>query len=335
MIGAAWGPEIVMEKGGLVASFLLNGDGGGKLLRWNDVKGWQKDAGTIWIHLDYQHPGAVRWLEEESGLDPAVGAALRAEETRPRSLVTPGQGLLVILRGVNLTPGSDPTDMVTIRMWLDAHRIITTRHRHVAAIEAIKEALGAGTGPSTSAEFLVQVADGLTTRISAVLSDLDDRVDGLEDEVLEGESYDLRAKIGALRRETISLRRYLAPQRDAVARLQTERVPWLDDLSHVYLREIADRTTRCVEDLDSARDRAAVTQDELNSRLSERMNKTMYVLSIVAGIFLPLGLLTGLLGINVGGMPGVESPIAFTLVCVLLVAVAVFQWYLFKRKQWL
>jgi len=61
----------------------------------------------------------------------------------------------------------------------------------------------------------------------------------------------------------------------------------------------------------------------------------MYVLSIVAGIFLPLGLLTGLLGINVGGMPGVESPIAFTLVCVLLVAVAVFQWYLFKRKQWL
>ncbi len=137
-----------------------------------------------------------------------------------------------------------------------------------------------------------------------VLSELDDRVDELEDEVLGGESYELRAKIGSLRRETISLRRYLAPQRDAVARLQNERVPWLDEVTRVHLREIADRTTRYVEDLDSARDRAAVTQDELNSRLSERMNKTMYVLSIVAGIFLPLGLLTGLLGINVGGIPG-------------------------------
>jgi zinc transporter len=103
----------------------------------------------------------------------------------------------------------------------------------------------------------------------------------------------------------------------------------------VHLREIADRTTRYVEDLDSARDRAAVTQDELNSRLSERMNKTMYVLSIVAGIFLPLGLLTGLLGINVGGIPGTQSPFAFLIVCALLVLVAILQAVLFKRMRWL
>ena len=187
----------------------------------------------------------------------------------------------------------------------------------------------------TSCDFLVEVADGLTSRIGAVLSELDDRVDELEDEVLSAESYELRGKIGSLRRETISLRRYLAPQRDAVARLQNERVSWLDEITRVYLREIADRTTRYVEDLDSARDRAAVTQDELNSRLSERMNKTMYVLSIVAGIFLPLGLLTGLLGINVGGIPGTENSYAFLIVCAGLVLVAILQVALFKRMHWL
>jgi zinc transporter len=324
-----------MESDGLVASYLLDGKGGGKALDWEGVKRWTKDAGTIWIHLDFRQAEADRWLKDDSRLEPAIVAVLRAEETRPRSLATKDGGLLVILRGVNLTPGSDPADMVTVRMWLEERRIVTTRRRHVKAIEAVEAALAAGDGPATSSEFLVHVADGLTTRIAAVLSDLDDRVDALEDEVLEGESYDLRSKIGAVRRETISLRRYLAPQRDAVARLQTERVAWLDDVSRVNLREVADRTTRCVEDLDSARDRAAVTQDELNSRLSERMNKTMYVLSIVAGIFLPLGLLTGLLGINVGGMPGVESPVAFTIVCVILVVLAGFQWYLFKRKRWL
>ncbi len=323
-----------MEEPGLLAAYLLDGRGGGKELDWSDVNAWTSSAGTLWVHLDYSHPEARRWLEETSGLDPAVAAALTAEETRPRSVAGHG-GLLVILRGVNLNPGSDPEDMVAIRIWVDEHRVITTRQRRVKAIDAIRAALEAGDGPLNSSEFLVEVTDGLTSRIGAVLSELDDRVDELEDEVLGGESYELRSKIGSLRRETISLRRYLAPQRDAVARLQNERVPWLDEITRVHLREIADRTTRYVEDLDSARDRAAVTQDELNSRLSERMNKTMYVLSIVAGIFLPLGLLTGLLGINVGGIPGTENSHAFLLVCIGLGLLAILQWVLFKRMRWL
>lgn len=320
------------DENGLLTAFLLDGHGGGKQLQWEGVKDWTPGAGPLWVHLDYVHPEAVKWLENDSNLDLAVAAALTTDETRPRSVTSHG-GLLVILRGVNLNPGSDPEDMVAIRLWVDEHRIITTRHRRVKAIEAVEASLVAGDGPASSSSFLVEVADGLTSRIGSILSELDDRVDALEDEVLGGESYTLRAEIGSLRREIISLRRYLAPQRDAVSRLQSERVEWLDEVSRVYLREIADRTTRYVEDLDSARDRAAVTQDELNSRLSERMNKTMFVLSIVAGIFLPLGLLTGLLGINVGGIPGTESPSAFLVVCVILVVLGVLQVGLFKRMR--
>lgn len=322
------------DEDGLVSAYLFDGRGGANELHWNDVRRWTPEVGTLWVHLDYAHPRALRWLTEDSGVDPAVVAVLTAEETRPRSMATRG-GLLVVLRGVNLNPGADADDMVALRMWVEERRIITTRHRYVKAIEAVRTSLGAGEGPETSSAFLVEVADGLTGRIGAVLSDLDDRVDALDDEVLTDESYELRTKLGAIRRETVRLRRYLAPQRDAVAHLQSERVAWLDDVSRVHLREIADRTTRYVEDLDSARDRAAVTQDELNSRLSERMNRTMYMLSIVAGIFLPLGLLTGLLGINVGGIPGTQNSFAFLIVCGLLVGVAIVQVVLFKRMHWL
>ena len=318
---------------GLLASYLLDGSGGGRELQWGDIESWTPDQGPLWVHLDYSHPDAVRWLEQESHLAPELAAALTAEETRPRSVSSHG-GLLVILRGVNLNQGANPEDMVAVRMWVEEHRIITTRQRRARAVQAVRDALVAGDGPLTASEFLVAIAAGLTERIGAVLSELDDRVDALEDEVLTGESYELRAKIGSLRRESIALRRYLAPQRDAVARLQNERVPWLGEITRAHLREIADRTTRYVEDLDSARDRAAVTQDELNHRLSERMNKTMYVLSIVAGIFLPLGLLTGLLGINVGGIPGTENAYAFLIVCVLLVVVAILQAALFRRMRW-
>jgi zinc transporter len=102
----------------------------------------------------------------------------------------------------------------------------------------------------------------------------------------------------------------------------------------VRLRETTDHLIRYIEDLDSSRDRASVTQEELVNRLSEQMNNRMYVLSIVAAIFLPLGFLTGLLGINVGGLPGVENPDAFNIFTIFLITVVALQVWLFKVKRW-
>ena len=120
-----------------------------------------------------------------------------------------------------------------------------------------------------------------------------------------------------------------------VARLLHDRLQWITDADRAHLREIAERTARFVEDIDSARERASVTQEELNSRLSEQMNKAMYLLSIIAAIFLPLGLLTGLLGINVGGIPGTESKWAFSLVTAVLVGLAIILVAWFKKIKWL
>jgi zinc transporter len=117
--------------------------------------------------------------------------------------------------------------------------------------------------------------------------------------------------------------------------LQNERISWLGDIDKVHIREIAERTARFIDDLDSARDRAAITQEELNNHLSEQMNKTMYILSIVAAIFLPLGLITGLLGINVGGIPGTENKFAFAYVTAFLVVFAFALVLVFKRKRWI
>jgi zinc transporter len=90
-----------------------------------------------------------------------------------------------------------------------------------------------------------------------------------------------------------------------------------------------------VEELDTARERAAITQEELNARIAEQMNTRMYALSVTAAIFLPLGLLTGLLGINVGGIPGSEHPAGFAAVCGLLLLVAILQISLYRKLRWL
>lgn len=322
------------DNSGLVFAFLFDGSGGGKNLNFESIRKWRSEDGTLWIHLDYTGNTAKDWLCDESGIDPVIVEALTAKETRPRNLVHKG-GMLLILRGVNLNPGMDPEDMVSLRFWIDSNRIVTLRHRRVMAIEDLRQAVEAGNGPVNPGGFLEDLSDRLVFRMGAVIADLDDTVDALEDELLTEESYELRQKISDIRRTAISMRRYLAPQRDVMARLHNEKVDWLNEVARMRLREIADRTTRYVEDLDAIRDRATVTQEELNSRLAEQMNKKMYVLSIVAGIFLPLGFLTGLLGINIGGIPGTENPWAFIVFCILLAIIAGGQVWLFKRMKWM
>ncbi|QSZ41767.1 zinc transporter ZntB [Sulfurimonas aquatica] len=322
------------NSSGLVFAFILDGKGGGKSIDFDGVKKWNPSEGKLWIHLDYTEDDAQEWIKNDSLIDPVIAESLTTEETRPRSFVHKG-GMLLILRGVNLNPGADPEDMVSIRLWIDTNRIVTLRHRRVMAIDDLYQAVKSGDAPSGPGAFLEDLSDRLIMRMGTIISDIDDSVDELQDEVLMEQSYDLRRKIADIRRSAISLRRYLAPQRDVMVRLHSEKVDWLSEMERMRLREIADRTMRYVEDLDSVRDRATVTQEELNNRLAEQMNKTMYVLSIVAGIFLPLGLLTGLLGINVGGIPGTESKWAFVIFCFILIAIATGQIWFFKRKKWM
>ena len=322
------------ETEAMVFAYLLDGKGGGTPKTWLDLKDWHPEDGLLWVHLDSQNSAAQSWLQNESGLDPLVCDSLLDEGTRPRS-GSSKDGLLVILRGVNCNPGQDPEDMVAIRMFFAENRIITLRYRRIMAIQDIQQALEADKGPCNAGDALVMVADRITDRMGDVVSDVDDRMDELEDSVLTIESYELQPQLADLRRTAISLRRYIAPQRDVLGRLIREQIPWLDDAHRAHLREITERTARYIEDVDAARERASITQEELNSRLSEKMSKTMYILSIVAAIFLPLGLLTGLLGINVGGIPGTENRWAFTLVAAGLVAIAMGLVYWFKRKKWL
>jgi len=322
------------DDNGLIFAYLLNGQGGGESLGWDKVEQWKPELGVLWMHLEYSDPHVQQWVLHESGLDEITAEALLAEETRPRCMMS-DNGLLLTLRGINANPEADPEDMVAVRMWSDGERIITTRRRRLKVAAELSEAISKGVGPCNAGEFVESLTDRMVERMADVVDGISDEVDELEEKVLTMESYELRPLIAESRRNAIGLRRYLAPQREAVSRLYGEKAEWLSEMDRLRLRESADRTTRFVEDLDLIRERAVVVQEELLGRLSEKMDRTMYILSIVAAIFLPLGFLTGLLGINVGGIPGAEYTGSFAIFCLLLVLVVVVQVWLFKYKKWM
>ncbi len=323
-----------MSEDGLVAAYLLDGKGGGHEIGWEEIAQWSPEQGILWVHLDLAGLAARTWVAEQSGLDELEAEALLADETRPRSTVF-DNGLLVILRGVNLNPGADPEDMVSIRLWVEKSRVISLRRRRLLSVDDLRKNISRGHGPATPADLLVDMANRLVARAADVVDGIDESVDELQEQVETGETRALRSALDDLRCEAIALRRYLAPQREAMNRLAMDRNPWLGDVERLRLREEADRVTRYVEDLDAARERAGVTQEELNSRLSEQMNNRMYILSLIAGIFLPISFVTGLLGVNVGGIPAAEKPWGFVAVSLLLLTIVGLQVVLFKRKHWL
>ncbi len=325
------GEQCMTEQDGLVFCTVMDGNG-------VSVDRSVKEAfsstgsGCTWIHLDYSREPVRQWLTDESGLSEVTVEALLADETRPRAVAI-DNGLMITLRSINCNPGADPDDMVSIRLWMDDHRIISMRRRRVEAVNDLREELRNGTGPRSSGEFLVMLTDRLTERISGVVADIDEGLDRIEEVIGEQEPRLLRTRLSGYRRMIIGVRRYIVPQRDTMTRLYMERISWLADIDSMRLREVAEMTMRIIDDFDMMRDRASITHEEINGRLAEQMNRTMYAMSIVATIFLPLGLLTGLLGINVGGIPGADTPWAFAVVCSILVTVAIIEYFLFRRKH--
>jgi zinc transporter len=320
---------------GLLDAYLLDGKGGGTRLDWDGVGRWTPADGVLWINLDYSAADSAAWLDQRSSIDPVFREGLLDHDPRPRATAH-GTDLLLIVRGINVNRGAEPEDMISIRVWAQPQRIITMRHRVSRSLKALAADVEAGRGPRDSGNLLVQLVDRVVDNVAAEVDKLGDAVAALEDQVLtEVRGGDLRSRIAVDRRRAIALRRFLSPQRDALSKLAGITLPWFDGSHRNEMVEAADRMTRTVEELDAARDRAAVTQEELASRLTEMTNQRLYVLSMITAVFLPLGFVCALLGVNVGGMPFQDNDWAFWVLCGLFVVGVAVQLWLFRRRGWL
>ena len=313
--------------------YLLDRKGGRRVIEADAIDEWTPDQGILWLHIDVNNEPSRRWLEGRSDLSATVIDALLACETRPRSYISDA-GSLVVLRGVNMNPGNDPEDMVSVRVWIEADRIISTRRRKLLSVQDVRAALDEGNGPTTTGEFLAMLIGRLADRIGDFVNDIEEHIENIEELGTQDGTANLRQSISAIRRQIASVRRFLAPQRDALDRLYRNPGKLLSEPEIHEMREEADRLTRYLEDIDLARERLVVLQEELLSITAQEQNTRMYVLSVVAAVFLPLTFVTGMLGMNVGGLPGLESPNGFLWSIVVMVAAAFGLVLFFRWKRW-
>ncbi|MFC6582803.1 CorA family divalent cation transporter [Sulfitobacter aestuariivivens] len=284
-----------------------------------------------WWHFDLNDPELASWCA--STLDPIPAAALLQSETRPRC--DPYKdGLILNLRGINMNDHQPSDQMVSVRMWVARDVIVTVRVRKVFAMDDIRQGIDADDAPRSPAAFLQRLIGFLTGRIQNEVMQIVELTEFYERD-LEDKDTPTPKELPEARRRVIKLRRYLEPQQNALNRLATITGDLITPDAALELRELANRTTIAVEELAAQQERIIAVQDEHDLQVSQKQASHGYRLSVAAAVFLPLGFLTGLFGVNVAGMPGMKDPMAFTVLCVVMGFVCVILLIALKITRWL
>jgi len=290
------------------------------------------DAPFTWVHLDGREEGNLAWLRERSGIPRHAVSALTAVETRPRSEPI-GAGELINMRGLGRTPEDDPDKLVSIRIWAERGRLISVSMRTLDAIEAVRGKVASGKVQDPG-DLVAAFALAITVTLDQEIAALGDEIDDCETTLHADHAYRMRRTVARVRSTAIAYRRFVVPQRHALEGMADLDADWLEDDDRLHLREAADRFARMAEELEAVRERAALMHEQLTDLRAEQIENRTLLLAIVAVVFLPLTFVTGLLGMNVEGIPGAHSPWAFAIVVLFCVLVAAAITYYFMRARW-
>lgn len=320
---------------GLIFARVLDGQGGARPIDWDACRHWRPAAPeqTLWLHMDRTVAGVETWLTGELGFADATAEALVEDETRPRAF-REGDALVTVLRGINMNPNAEPDDMITLRMWASAHRVLTLRRRPLQTPSELVAQLDRGAGPHRTGDLVTEMIVQMVEKIGASVNDMNDAIDRLEQEPVDDVEATL-GRIATIRRNCLGLQRHMSPQHEALVHIARDPPSWMSQNNCRDVRETIDTLKRYLEDLDVSKESAIVLQDDLNSRAAARSNRTVYLLSVAAAIFLPLSFITSLLGVNVGGVPGLHEPNGFWILLALLGGLTVIQLLIFRWLKWL
>ena len=289
--------------------------------------------GFVWVHLEGTEQEDLAILKGQ-GIPDIAANALVATETRPRCDRF-DEGALINIRGPAADECAGSDRLVSIRLWARQGKVNSVTRHPMAATALVIQQMEAGRILDPG-DLVAAFARAISKQLDPQVADLGDRLDDCESALDDTRNlYRLRTEMARIRSEAIAFRRFVAPDRDALSTLAGLDYPWIAEEDRLHIREAADRFARMTEELEAVRERAALLHEQLTDLRGEMMESRALVISIVAFIFLPLTFVTGLLGMNVEGIPYATKPWAFWGVVgfCLLIGLLVLGW--FVRKHWL
>lgn len=289
---------------------------------------------TTWVDLDLRDSESRDWIEGQSSLSAEVRKnLLRRDDLSRREIID--NGLLICFRAPLVVPRDTKSDTDSIRIWIEEDRVITVRWESSPACDALRAVAVEGTDSWAPFEVVAFLAHRDVEQFEPLISDIVGKLEKLEDQIMDANDDQVEEELPIIRRLTNRARRHLVILRNLLAFITSDDSLPICKNERRALESAKNRVLTYLESLDDCHERTHLLQDQVDARAAARLNRITYQLTLVATVFLPLSFLTGLLGMNVAGIPEEHSPWAFAIVCVVMVLIAIGFWLFFLWRRWI
>ena len=291
------------------------------------------DTAFVWLHFNLAHTGALPWLKTHTGLSDAFYEML-VEGTHSTRIERDEQALIAVINDVHFDFSFEPSDISTLYTHVEQRLVVTARKQPLRSVDKLREAVKGGQPLRSAAELLEHLMRAQADVLVDIVRGATERVDRIEDELLANRLDQRRARLGALRRLLVRLQRLLAPEPAALFRLLQHPPAWMAELDVQALRQASEEFSVVLRDMAALQERIKLLQEEIAAQVVEATNRSLFVLTIVTVLALPINIIAGLLGMNVGGVPLAQHAHGFWIVVAIVATfTTIAGWAAFQRQR--
>lgn len=296
-----------------------------------DRLGPHAEPGFVWLHFNLANAATERWFRQVGRLPPAYLENLN-ETLGSTRVEQADEWLVATMHDVLFDFTFDPADVATLHLCVGPGLVVSARSRPLRSVDRLRTSVKAGVQFRTPAELLGHLLRDQADVLVDIVRQVTRRVDQIEDNLLDRRVAARREELSGLRRLLVRLQRLLAPEPAALFRLLTSPPDWTDEDDVQALRSSAEEFSTVVADSAALVERVKLIQEELAALVSEQTNRTLFLLTFVTVLALPINLIAGLFGMNVGGIPMAEHRHGFAVVVLLVLVVTGAAGYLVIRR---
>jgi magnesium transporter len=298
-----------------------------------------KDKKSVtWINIDGLHDvGLVEKIGQQFNLHPLVLEDILNTGQRPKTEDLDDY-FFVVLKMLTYNEKEKMIESEQVSLVFSKNFVISFQEKPGDVFESIRNRIRNGKGRirKMKADYLSYVLiDAIVDNYFSILEKIGDRVEDLEEELLQDPSTETMQRIHSLKREMLFLRKSVWPFREAINGLVRSESKIIQKTTMVYLKDVYDHTIQVIDTAETFRDMISGMLDVYLSTVSNKMNEVMKVLTIFAAIFIPLTFVAGVYGMNFQNMPELGWNLGYPMALMIMLLVGLVMLFYFKRKKWL
>jgi magnesium transporter len=297
-----------------------------------------KKQGITWINVDgLQKVDVIEKIGKHLNLHPLTLEDIANTEQRPK-MEDFEHYIYIVLRMLRYDNQGKEILSEQVSLILGQNLVLSFQETEGDVFDSIRERLRSDKGRirKLGADYLVYaLIDAVVDNYFAVLEKMGDEIEDIEDEVIAKPEPSTAQAVHNLKRQSISLRKYVWPLREVISSLERCESGLISKTTSVYLRDVYDHTIQVIDSIETFRDTLSGILDIYLSSVSNRMNEVMKVLTVIATIFIPLTFVAGIYGMNFEFMPELKSALGYPLILSAMATIAVAMLVYFKKKKWI